>query len=93
MPREATLYDTANGNPIEGFLLLRQEGGNIPPAWIERSTESRKKVEKQLGKLLKAGDFDAVHLLKEWEEKFNKEKFYYGIRVLLELQRNGKSTI
>ncbi|HPE10411.1 MAG TPA: hypothetical protein PLT28_11735 [Saprospiraceae bacterium] len=91
MPREAGLFEAANGNPFEGFLLLRQQGGNIPPSWIERSTESRKNTEKELGGLLKSGDFDAVHKLKEWEEKYRKECFYYGLRALLELERNGKT--
>jgi hypothetical protein len=36
-------------------------------------------------------DFKAV--LSRWETAYNKENFYRGIRILLELQRNGSSKL
>jgi hypothetical protein len=93
MAREAGLYNEADGSPVEGFLLLRQNKANIPPMWIERAKLSRKNVEKELGKLLKSGDIDSIYKLREWEEKFKKEFFYLGMRVLLELERKGKSDL
>jgi hypothetical protein len=32
-------------------------------------------------------------VLSRWETAYNKENFYRGIRILLELQRNGSSTL
>ena len=32
-------------------------------------------------------------VLRRWEIAYNKENFYRGIRVLLELQRNGSSNL
>ena len=60
MPREAGLFDTAGGSPVEAFFLLREEGGNIPPMWIERASESRKNREERLAELLAENSLDAA---------------------------------
>jgi hypothetical protein len=91
MPREAGLFEAANGSVVEAYYLIRKSGSNIPPNWIDRSEASRKKREKELGKLLKAKHLDAVSLLKDWEVAYQKECFYYGLRALLELERTGKT--
>lgn len=91
MPREATLFDAANGSVVEGYFMLRQGGGNIPPNWIERAAASRTGRHKALGAALKAKSLDAVNLLKEWELAYRKECFYHGLRALLELERSGKT--
>jgi len=93
MPREAGLFDSAGGSPVEAFFLLREDGGNIPPAWIERATESRKNREKRLAELLGENSLDALQALRDWELSYRKECFYYGLRVLLELARKGKSNL
>lgn len=93
MPREAALFDSTNGNLFLAFLALREEGANIPPAWIERSTESRKKRERELARLLKAGKLDAANHIRDWELAYRKECFYYGLRALLELERAGKTKL
>ena len=93
MPREAGLFDSAGGSPVEAFFLLREEGGNIPPAWIERASESRKNREKKLAKLLSENSLDAVQALRDWELSYRKECFYYGLRALLELWRSGKTKL
>lgn len=93
MPREAQLFDSTNGSVVDAYLLLRHEGKNIPSAWIKRASSARKRREKSLGKALKKKSLDAVLLLKEWEIAYRKECFYYGIRVLLELERHGKSNL
>jgi hypothetical protein len=36
-------------------------------------------------------EFKAV--LSRWDTAYNKENFYRGIRILLELQRNGSSKL
>ena len=91
MPRDASLFDETNGSPLEAYLLLRQDGGNIPPAWIDRATDSRKNREKELAKSLQENSLDAIPLLRDWEVAYRKECFYYGIRVLMELERSGKT--
>ncbi len=93
MPREATLFDSTEGNIFLAYLALREEGANIPPAWIDRSRESRKKREQELAKLLKAGKLDAANFIREWELFYRKECFYRGLRALMELERQGKTRI
>jgi len=36
---------------------------------------------------------DLKNILQRWETAYNKENFYRGIRILLELQRNGTSNL
>lgn len=91
MPRDANLFEECNGSPVEGFFRLLKSGSNIPPSWIERSAESRRRRQKDLGKALLARSLDAVELLREWELAHRKECFYYGLRTLLELHRSGKT--
>lgn len=93
MPREASLFEAAGGSAVKGFFLLRKQGSNIPPKWIERASESRKKRQTELGRLLKSGNLDAIPLLEEWELLLSKEKFYFGLRILLELERTGNSSL
>lgn len=93
MAREAALFDGTGGSPVEAFLRLRQAGSNIPPAWIDRARESRKKRQKALSSALQKGSLDAVYLLREWETAYRKECFYYGIRALLEMGRSGKTRL
>lgn len=91
MPREAKLFDEANGSVLEGYLLLRKSGANIPPNWIDRASESRRKLHKQVASILKKGDLTGLATLREWERRYEKECFYYGIRTLLELERKGRT--
>lgn len=91
MAREAALFDGTKGNVVEAFLLLREEGKNIPPNWIDRATASRKSRETELAKLLKAGKLDAFNLMRDWWLAYQKECFYYGLRALMELERKGKT--
>jgi hypothetical protein len=93
MPREAGLFDVTNGNVVDAFLILRSEGKNIPPNWIDRAEKSRKNRQPALGKLLKIKSLDAVQGMKDWELAYKKECFYYGLRVLMELERNGKTKL
>ena len=93
MPREATLFEETNGNSVEAYLLLRRDGGNIPPAWIDRAGESRKNREKVLAAALQENSLDAIGLLRDWELAYRKECFYYGIRALMELQRSGSTKL
>jgi hypothetical protein len=93
MPREARLFDETGGSALEAYLLLRQDGGNIPPAWIDRANAARKNREKALAQALGKNSLDALPLLRDWELAYRKECFYYGIRALMELQRSGKTKL
>ena len=93
MTRQANLFEDTSGSALEGFLVLKRDGGNIPPMWIERARASRKRREKALAAALQQGSLDAIHLLRDWELAYRKECFYHGIRVLLELERQGKSKL
>jgi len=93
MAREAALFEQSGGSPVRAFHLLRQNGGNIPPNWIERSQVSRRNRHAELGKLLRAGKLEAVPLLEDWELAYQKECFYRGLRALLDMQRSGKTKL
>lgn len=93
MPREASLFDEAQGNPLRGYLLMKQSGANVPPAWIDRARESRKSREKAVSQAFKNGRVWDVIAVEEWELAYRKECFYYGIRALFELERKGKTSL
>jgi len=105
MPREAKLFESAQGSPSRALFKLQ---GNIPPNWIARARRSRKSLEpdliasmKKLRKLrktrpkalatIKAADQELKGLLKAWELAYRKESFYNGLRALLEISRDGET--
>lgn len=92
--REATLFEEAGGSALRGYLLLKSRGsGNIPPAWIDRSRESRKSREKAVAEAFRKGKLAGVTTIEDCELAYRKECFYYGIRALLELERSGKTKL
>jgi hypothetical protein len=68
-------------------------GRNLLCHAIERAGESRKNREKDLAQALAKNSLDALSLLRDWELAYRKECFYYGIRALMELERNGKTKL
>ena len=105
MPREARLFDAANGSPVRALDRLE---GNIPPSWISRARRSRKSLEPDLvaamnkvRKLrksrpkaratIKAAEQELRTQLKAWDVAYRKECFYNGLRALLEISRSGES--
>jgi hypothetical protein len=94
MPREATLFDNAAGSVVRGYLLLKSGGSaNVPPMWIERARLSRKNREGELAKALQDGRVQDFPTLENWELSYRKECFYRGLRILLELERHGKTVL
>ncbi len=98
MPRKAKLFDAAKGSPVKGYMLLKRAGGNVPPGWLDRAYESRKGREEELAEAIEKGKLkgarrDQPPIVKEWETAFQKECFYYGIRALMEIERNGKTKL
>lgn len=43
--------------------------------------------------MLKSGKVKDFPSLEDWELRFRKECFYHGLRVLLELERKGKTKL
>lgn len=94
MPREASLFEESNGSVLRAYLLLKNGGSaNIPPNWIERARASRKNRETNVAQLLKNGRIRDLPALEEWEVAYEKECFYRGLRILLELQRKAHSDL
>jgi hypothetical protein len=94
VPREAGLFDESEGSVLRAYLLLKNGGSaNIPPNWIERAKVSRKNREESVAKALKSGKIKDILLIEQWELAYRKECFYRGLRVLLELEREGQSSI
>ena len=93
MPRDASLFETAKGRAVKEYFLLRKTGGNVPPMWIDRAEESRKTRQSELRKVLQNRDLDGYSNLEEWELAYQKECFYRGIRILMELERKGKTSL
>jgi len=91
MPREASLFESADGSVLRGYRLLQRGGANIPPMWIQRASESRCRLHKDVAQALRRKSKAGQRTLKEWETRYKKECFYYGLRVLLELGRKGKT--
>lgn len=91
MPREAELFEAAGGSPLEGYFLLKKDSKNLPPMWIERMAESRRNRHENVARVLQEGEWSDIAILREFEEAYEKECFYYGIRLLLELERKGKT--
>jgi hypothetical protein len=106
MPREAKLFESAQGSPSRALFRLQ---GNIPPNWIKRARASRKNLEpsmvtamKAVRRLrksrpnarikIKAAEQNLRTLLKAWETAYRKETFYNGLRALLEISRDGASS-
>jgi|SRR5438477_1273682 len=106
MPREAKLFASSSGSVVRGYLKFR---ANITPRWIRNARTSRKRVESEIVRSLRTRDLkknrprarSAIEhagkalraVLNRWEIAYNKENFYRGIRILLELQRNGASNL
>jgi len=93
MPREAKLFEEAKGSVVEGYLLLSEGAGNIPPNWVDRARDSRRGLHNRLAEVLRKDRLRGLQTLRDWEQRYNKECFYRGIRALLELKRAGKTKI
>jgi hypothetical protein len=107
MPREAKLFVSSAGSAVRGFVKFRanipprwiknarNSRKRMEPE-IVKALRSLKSIQrnrpgahvaiKNATKLVKVA-------LSRWETAYNKENFYRGIRILLELQRNGSSAL
>ncbi len=78
---------------MKGYLVLKRDGGNVPPMWIDRSERSRRERQRKLAPALRKGGIGQFTLAEDWELAYRKECFYRGIRILFELERTGKSKL
>ena len=107
MPREARLFERYHGAPTKAFLKLTANIPPNWIDRARKARKSREddlvKAMHRLHDLqenrpraaaaIKAAKLSLKVLLKDWETSYQKECFYYGLRVLLELSREGKSKL
>jgi hypothetical protein len=107
MPRKARLFASSSGSAARGFLKFRanipprwiknaqKSRKRIEPEIVEalRSMISMRRDRPRAQVALKKASHEFKAVLSRWETAYNKENFYRGIRILLELQRNGSSKL
>ena len=107
MPREAKLFSSSAGSAVRGFIKFRanipprwiknarNSRKRLEPEIVEalRSVKSIRRNRPRAQVALKTAKKQFKTVLSRWETAYNKENFYRGIRILLELQRKGSSTL
>jgi hypothetical protein len=107
MPREARLFTSSAGSAVRGYLKfranipprwIRNARGSrkrIEPE-IAESLRSLKRlrIRKPRARVaIRNAERELRSVLDRWETAYQKESFYRGIRILLELQRDGSSIL
>lgn len=107
MPREAKLFLASSGSAVRGFFKFRANipprwirnaqvsRKRIEPEIVKalRSVKSIQRNRPRAKVALRNATKEFNTVLSQWETAYNKENFYRGIRILLELQRNGVSVL
>jgi hypothetical protein len=107
MPREAKLFLSSSGSSARGFLRFRanipprwirnaqKSRKRIEPEIVNalRSVKGIQRNRPRAQVALKKARNHLGAVLRLWETAYNKEHFYRGICILLELQRNGSSKL
>ena len=107
MPREAKLFLASSGSASRGFLRFRanipprwiknaqRSRKSIEPEIVDalRSIKSVQKNRPRAQVALENAGKRLKTVLSRWDTAYSKENFYRGIRILLELQRNGSSKL
>ena len=107
MAREARLFSSSSGSVVRAFLKFRANipprwianartsRKRVEPEVIQALGKLRRirKTRPRARVAIKIASKEAKAALDRWETAYNKESFYRGLRVLLELQRNGASKI
>src|ERR1700680_1369138 len=107
MPRDAKVFLSRAGAATRGFLRFRanipprwiknaqKSRKRIEPEIVDalRSVKRIQKNRPRAQVVLKNASKHVKAVLSRWETAYNKENFYRGIRILLELQRNGSSKL
>src|SRR5439155_438262 len=107
MPREAKLFVSSSGSAVRGFFKFRanipprwfknaqKSRKRMEPEIVKalRSVKSIQRNRPRAEVALKDARKQFKAVLSRWETAYDKENFYRGIRILLELQRNGSSAL
>lgn len=107
MPREAKLFRVSAGSAVRGYFKFRAnipprwiQNARMSRKRIEpeiaqsfRSFIRLKKTRPRAQAAIRNAEKQIRKLLQHWEIAYDKENFYRGLRVLLELQRNGSSKL
>ncbi len=107
MAREAKLFSSSSGSAVRGFFKFRANipprwirnaqtsRKRIEPEIVEalRSVRSIQRNRPRAQVALKNANKQFKAALSRWETAYDKENFYRGLRILLELQRNGSSAL
>lgn len=107
MPREAKLFTSSAGSVVRGYLKYRANIPPrwIKNARVSRKrTEpeiaegfrslKRLRIRRPRARVaIRESQRELRSVLDRWETAYRKENFYRGIRILLELQREGSSTL
>jgi hypothetical protein len=107
MPRDAKLFVSSSGSAVRGFFKFRanipprwignarKSRKRIEPEIVE-ALRSVKRIQRNRPRAkiaLRNANKQFKAVLSRWETAYDKENFYRGIRILLELQRNGSSAL
>ena len=108
MPREAKLFSSSAGSVVRGYLKFRANitprwirnarttaRKRVEPEIVRsfRALSQLKKNRPRACIAIESAAKDLRAVLQRWETAYNKENFYRGIRILLELQRSGSSNL
>jgi len=107
MPREAKLFSSSSGSAVRGFMKFRanipprwirnaRHSRKRAEPEIARSLTALKRLRRTRPRArvaIRNASKELRTMLDRWETAYNKENFYRGIRILLELQRNGSSNL
>jgi hypothetical protein len=107
MPRKAKLFTSSAGSAVRGYLKFRANipprwiknargsRKRIEPEIVERFRSfKRLRIKRPRAKVaIRNAQRELRLVLDRWETAYRKETFYRGIRILLELQRDGSSSL
>ena len=107
MAREARFFESSSGSAVRGYLKFRanipprwiknarSSRKRIEPEIVQalRRLARLRKNRPGARVAIKNEGKDLRGVLQRWETAYRKENFYRGIRILLELQRNGSSNM
>ena len=107
MPREAKLFTSSAGSVVRGYLKFRANipprwiknargsRKRIEPEIAQTFLSlKRLRISRPRARVaIRDAQRELRSALDRWETAYRKENFYRGIRILLELQREGSSTL
>ncbi|HYT23799.1 MAG TPA: hypothetical protein VEW05_26610 [Candidatus Polarisedimenticolia bacterium] len=107
MRRQAKLFSSSAGSVVRGYLKFRANitprwirnartsRKHVEPEIVRsfRALSQLKKNRPRARIAIESAAKDLRAVLQRWETAYNKENFYRGIRILLELQRSGSSNL